>query len=48
MDFYIKREESLYELQLKLNYGKHSISYNNENIELIYDKSHTTPLANAD
>ena len=46
--FLHKRDESLYELQLKLNYGTHKIYYNNEYIELFYEKAHNSPLATAE
>ena len=46
--FLHKKDEGLYELQLKLNYGTHTITYDNQNIELFYEKTHSTPLATAE
>lgn len=46
--FLLDRDKNKYNLQLKLDYGIHNISYNEFNIELNYSRDHTTPCATAD
>jgi len=46
--FHHKKDENEYELLLKLNYGKNTIIYEDTEIFLNYEKSHTTPLATAE
>ena len=46
--FHHKKDENEYELLLKLNYGKNTIIYEDTEIYLNYEKSHTTPLATAE
>ena len=46
--FIHKKEESEYELQLKLNYGKNIIVYEDTEIHLNYKTTHSTPVATAE
>ena len=46
--FHHKKEEEVYELLLKLNYGKNTIIYDDVEICLNYEKTHSTPIATAE
>lgn len=46
--FLHNKEERTYELLLKLNYGNHKLMYDNHEIELKYEKTHSTPVATAE
>ena len=46
--FHHKKDENEYELLLKLNYGKNTIIYEDVEICLNYEKTHSTPIATAE